>query len=571
MTSNSLRHIDVVLVADVDEPHCVVVAGHLEAMGARTLRLNLSDLATTTLVAQAGALDIAENGSWSRVDRETTLWWFRAGRPSAPEGVEADEAQLILDETPAVFVGSFRAAGVRWVDDPDLIGRAEWKLGQLAVAADLGISTPRWRATNDPTSVQQFADGQPVIAKPLSAGRGIAPYVATVSAEEMADPGKLVTLFQQRLDASADIRVVVVDGQSWVWRRNREAGTVNWRAVDPHGNGFCLTSADVVGTAPCRVTSALGLTMSVQDWLETDEGPVFLEANPQGGWLFLDNAETTVAPALAQHLRDGPWETPGSWPEPRRRAFYDFLPENRAPAADGLKAPCFPAPVWADEVAPIAGALDVARAAREGAEDAAKSAEDKASRLVQVTLTFLTVSLALGSYQLTFSLERSWPWLFLLLPVALALAFLSFAAFEAMTIDRVGFYYQPSAQDLSGIGQRDPNAVLLAGEERGRRLARWSANHKHTDLMQARAWFIRGLAALLMAGLAAGICRATASASSHSGEASPVAIVPSGSAGGVTRPALTCRWSARSDRAVCSARRLTHVRSGNQATAPYSP
>jgi len=57
---------------------------------------------------------------------------------------------------------------------------------------------------------------------------------------------------------------------------------------------------------------------------------------------------------------------------------------------------------------------------------------------------------------------------------------------------------------------------------RGRRLARWSANHKHTDLMQARAWFTRGLAALLLAGLAAGICRATASASAHSGQTSHV-------------------------------------------------
>lgn len=171
----------------------------------------------------------------------------------------------------------------------------------------------------------------------------------------------------------------------------------------------------------------------------------------------------------------------------------------------------------------------MARAARDAAEDAAKGAEDKASRLVQVTLALLTVSLALGSYQLTFSLERSWPSLFLLVPIAVALGCLAIAAFEGVLIDRVGFYYQPSGQDLTGTGQRDPNAILLAAEERGRRLARWSANHKHTDLMQARAWFTRGLAALLLAGLAAGICRATASASAQSGQtshASTTAVTP---------------------------------------------
>jgi hypothetical protein len=257
------------------------------------------------------------------------------------------------------------------------------------------------------------------------------------------------------------------------------------------------------------MTSALGLTMSVQDWLETDDGPVFLEINPQGGWLFLDGADTAVAPALAHHLRHGIRQTAGTWPAPGRRLFYDFLPKTKAPDSDGLKAPQFSPPVWADEVAGYSGAVDVARAAREAAEEGAERAEAKASRLVQVTLALLTVSLALGSYQLTFWLERSWPYLFLLVPIAVALTFLAIAAFEGVLIDRVGFYHQPSGQDLAGTAHRDPNAILLAGEERGRRLAGWSSVHKHTDLMQARAWFTRGLLALLIAGLVAGTGQAS--------------------------------------------------------------
>ena len=55
-----------------------------------------------------------------------------------------------------------------------------------------------------------------------------------------------------------------------------------------------------------------------------------------------------------------------------------------------MKAPQFSPPEWADEVARFSRAVDVARAARDAAEDAAKGAEDKASRLVQVTLALLT-------------------------------------------------------------------------------------------------------------------------------------------------------------------------------------
>jgi len=168
--ATGVNHVDVLLVADAGDPHGTTVDARLQAMGARTLRLNLSDLHSRSLISRDGALDIAEEGSWSRLDRETTVWWFRAGSARWPEGTEADEQQLITDEAPAVLVGGLRAAGVRWVDDPDAIRQAELKLSQLAVAAALGIATPRWTATatNDPVAARQFAGGHaPGIAEPL--------------------------------------------------------------------------------------------------------------------------------------------------------------------------------------------------------------------------------------------------------------------------------------------------------------------------------------------------------------------------------------------------------------------
>ena len=514
--STSVAHIDVVLVTDAEDQHYLAVDAQLKALNAQTLRLNLSDLLSRSIISQVGALCITEGTSWRQVDHETTVWWYRAGRTRVDAHVAADEAQLIVDEAPAVLIGALRAAGVRWIDDPDLIRKAESKLGQLAVATSLGVSTPEWRVTNDQLALRQFTDGQQLIAKPLSSGRGIAPYVAMVLPEDLQNPGELATLFQRRVNGEADLRVVVVNGQSWVWRRPREPDMVDWRAVDPSGEGFSRATAEDLGSMPARITSALGLTMSVQDWLETRDGPIFLEANPQGSWLFLQGAEQEVGPVLAQHLYLGVRDKAGTWPVPHRRAFYDFLTKKRAPHADGIVPPQFAAPVWADEVAGVPGAVEVARSAREAAEDAAKTAEDKASRLVQVTLALLTVGLALGSYQLTFSLERNWPWLFSLLPVAVALGCLVVSAFEGVLIDRVGFYHHPSGRDLWCAYPRDPTTVLLVQEERGRQLARWSSDHKHTDLMQARAWFTRGVAALLLAGLVAGTCRATASVAVHS-------------------------------------------------------
>ena len=46
----------------------------------------------------------------------------------------------------------------------------------------------------------------------------------------------------------------------------------------------------------------LGLTFSVQDWLEAGDTWTFLEVNPQGQWLFLDAADSLVGESLAMHL-----------------------------------------------------------------------------------------------------------------------------------------------------------------------------------------------------------------------------------------------------------------------------
>lgn len=204
----------------------------------------------------------------------------------------------------------------------------------------------------------------------------------------------------------------------------------------------------------------------------------------------------------------------GKWPNALMRFLYDFLPARMAPDSDGIVAPEFEQPGWIDHVAGFSDSLDIIRRARESAEGNAKTAEDKGARLVQILLALLTVTLALGSYQLEYALSRSPAQLATLLPVGLALISLVLSAFGALQIDRVGKYSMPTGSELKSARPEDVPALLLMAELRGQMLADWSARHKHTDLMQARAWLTRGLAALLIAGLVAGVTRASSEAAS---------------------------------------------------------
>ena len=246
-----------------------------------------------------------------------------------------------------------------------------------------------------------------LVAKPLSPGQGIAPYVAEVHAGDLVEFGGLPVLLQE-LVVDADLRVVVVGSRAWTWRRPRNPDAIDWRAEDPCGTGFERASSPAVEREAIDLTGALGLTMSVQDWLETPDGIVFLEANPQGAWTFLDRSEEVIPDALAAHLieRSGEVLADGKWPHPLKLVLWDLYPASKAPDNDGAVAPPFAPPPWASAAARSPAALSVAVRANDEAKTGARTAEDKAARLVRTALTTLTVATALFGYELQVALAR---------------------------------------------------------------------------------------------------------------------------------------------------------------------
>ncbi len=124
--------------------------------------------------------------------------------------LDNEEARLADDEAPHLLLGSLMSVGVRWVDNPVDVERAELKLFQLGVAASLGILTPATCVTNDAAAANAFLNGRALVAKPLSPGQGIAPFVDDVAESDLELVTNLPTFLQEKVTAIADLRVVVV-------------------------------------------------------------------------------------------------------------------------------------------------------------------------------------------------------------------------------------------------------------------------------------------------------------------------------------------------------------------------
>jgi hypothetical protein len=293
----------VLLVARPGDRHADAVAGELIRGGAAVARTSLDRLRATLLRWQPGeALLLGERDATVAVDGGTTAWWRRPGR--VPTGdLDPDQASLAQAEGAAILQGSLRAAVGRWVDPPPLVNAAEDKLYQLDLARRLGVAVPDTLVTSDPDAARAFAAAGPVLAKAVSIGSGVAPFADEVAASQLELVAACPVLLQRRVPATADLRVVTIGVEVFAWSRPRAADEPpDWRLADPAGHGFRPCPAGAVTAPALRIADSLALTFTVQDWLANADGPMFLEVNPQGQWLFLHSAERLVIPALAGHL-----------------------------------------------------------------------------------------------------------------------------------------------------------------------------------------------------------------------------------------------------------------------------
>lgn len=494
LASSQIPSLDVLFLTQPDDEHCRLVDSLL--VGRNRATFDLSQLTEVRFDVSERVVLWLPNGP-AQITDETTVWWRRPGSPVVVD-LDDEEAQLVIDEAPHILKGTLEWAGVRWLDRPDLIMRAELKLRQLAVARSLGVATPPTVLTSSPETAAAFASSHQAVVKALSPGVGIAPYTSPVGVSDSGHVKRCPSLLQAQIPASADVRVVVVGGRVWTWRRVR-GDEVDWRAADPAGRGFRRMQPETaLVDQALSITAALGLSTSVQDWLETKDGPVFLEVNPQGNWLFLVGSEDTVGPALADLVAGVPEPSDGAWPGPWRRLANDFRSQKNALPRDGIKSPVWLPPSSLRGAAAWDGSLDVARRSHDEAARAASVAEEKASRLLRTSLALLAIALAAVPLQMAAG-STLFNLALVAIPIA-AVAFLSIAAFRSTQIDRVGIYWAPRLSDLDGRSS-EPLLAILEQEERGRYLARWTAEHKLTELLQAQAWFTRGLMALIVAGV----------------------------------------------------------------------
>lgn len=100
-----------------------------------------------------------------------SVWYRRNVNPELPDDLDAGVRDFCERETRAFLNGVLATLPTsRWMSSPSRLMEAERKPYQLHIAQKVGFKLPRTLSSNDKTSLVDFANRRPIIAKAISSG-----------------------------------------------------------------------------------------------------------------------------------------------------------------------------------------------------------------------------------------------------------------------------------------------------------------------------------------------------------------------------------------------------------------
>jgi hypothetical protein len=306
------------VISSEKDLHAKVVLERLRALDARAGLLDLSDYPQRWRLSMNYGRPAGQDHRLRRVrDGEFALSecgviWWRRPQPFElhPEIADHGQRSFVYTECLEALSGMWLSLDACWINQPTRDDEAARKAFQLKVAQKVGLEVPITLITNNPDDARDFVathGPERTVFKAFSATLQHWRETRLLREDEVAllDNVRFApVIFQEYIPARVDLRVTVVGGIMF-------ASAVHSQATAYHVDyRIDLESAQVEPfELPTTVVERLrtlmdrlGLVYGAIDMRLTPEGRfVFLEINPSGQWLFME--ERTGQPITDAFVR----------------------------------------------------------------------------------------------------------------------------------------------------------------------------------------------------------------------------------------------------------------------------
>lgn len=288
--------------------HALVVQRALARQGHVAVLTYAEDLPQRATVSALydGEADPVLLDGWGEGGPFDTVWVRRPWAAELPSDLHPDDRPFASREWRRCIDGLWNTVEPRafHVSDHHALQRADCKLTGLRAAAQVGLRVPRTLVSNDPARIRAFVreNDRPTIYKPFSYGAWSleTKNAALLFCSEL-DPAALPDddvlrltpgLFQAKLEKRYELRVNVIGDLVLASRIDSQAvaqARLDWRAGNGLVDVYPVELPAALATRCLAVTRALGLVFGCLDLVvTTDDEAVFLEINPMGQFLWLE-------------------------------------------------------------------------------------------------------------------------------------------------------------------------------------------------------------------------------------------------------------------------------------------
>jgi glutathione synthase/RimK-type ligase-like ATP-grasp enzyme len=302
------------------DEHAAQVLQHLKDLGVRVRFIDLAGFPCSLRLRmhydQPDHRDFAiidVDGTSIDCDQVTAAWWRRPELFSIPSEITDPHVRsFAYRESYHALAGLWSSLNTVWVNPPVRDEEAQHKTFQLSAAQEVGLPIPRTLVSNDPDEARRFVQDSVhtgVIFKAFVSTERCWRETRLVTAQEMEvlDSVRYApVIFQEYIEAVCDLRVTLV-GQavfSAAIYARETTYPVDYRMDLRHARIEPFALPLTVEQRLKDLLRRLGLIYGAVDLrLTSDDHYIFLEVNPSGQWLFVENATgQPISRALARLL-----------------------------------------------------------------------------------------------------------------------------------------------------------------------------------------------------------------------------------------------------------------------------
>lgn len=302
----------ILLVSPEEDRHTKAMRRCLEQMGAAITLLDLAEFPQQAQVAMKfGANHECYESVMSNYERELNLSdyrsvWWRHSRPFVlhPELTDQIYRSFAYVECHAAISGLWLALDAFWVNHPMRSEEALRRPYQLKIAQQAGLAIPATLITNNPNRARAFIQQHGpdrTIYRAFSTTAKVWREAQLVQPQQMALLDNVCyapVLFQEYIPPQIDLRIIAVGDALFA------ASALTWEENDAETDMAPYRLSPTLAAQVQTLMARLGLSYGVLHMRITAEGqPVFLELNPAGDWLAVEDAtQMPITKAVAQLL-----------------------------------------------------------------------------------------------------------------------------------------------------------------------------------------------------------------------------------------------------------------------------